>query len=125
MKSQHELIVEYVEQNGSICPARLSDRQRQFKGGFIGSEAGKRCRELRGKIQGKWCNPYGKQMLDSHKEGKFEVFYPLGHLPEAIVMFRKTSQIFPDTCCYSKKAFGFCARDCETLKKEPAKGVLF
>ena len=61
MLTQHELVIEYVKEFGSITPAKMSGKT--YKGGFFGSETSKRCRELR---------KAGK--LNSHKVGKFEVF---------------------------------------------------
>lgn len=73
--TQHELIIEYIRLKGYIIPAKLSDVERRFRGDFIGSQADKRCREMRKQIQGEWKNPYGRKMLDSEKEGKFEKFF--------------------------------------------------
>lgn len=75
--TQHELIIKYIEAKGYIEPARLSDIDRRLLGDFIGSEAGKRCREMVGMIQGKWKNPFGRQMLTRKPEGKFMRFYLL------------------------------------------------
>lgn len=60
--SQKELILAYVDQFGSILPAKISGIV--FKGQMLGSESSKRCRELR--AEGK---------LISKQEGKFEKFY--------------------------------------------------
>lgn len=64
--SQKEIILAYVKLRGSITPAKLSDEDRALFGHnmFLGSETGKRCRELR--ADGK---------LSSVKVGKFEQFY--------------------------------------------------
>lgn len=60
-KTQHELILDYVKEYGSIIPAKMSGMI--YKGIMFGSESSKRCRELR--TQG---------ILISHKKGKFEEF---------------------------------------------------
>lgn len=63
--TQHSLILKYIEQFGSITPARLSDRDRGFiSGEFIGSQADKRCREL-----------WAKGVLERVNDGKFKKFY--------------------------------------------------
>lgn len=61
--TQHKIITEYVREHGSITPAKLNDSLRAYRGEWIGSQADKRCRELR-----------EKGILISHKEGKYEVF---------------------------------------------------
>ncbi len=62
--TQHALIIEYIKLRGSICPAKLSDDDKRMPNGeWLGSETGKRCRELR--AQGK---------LTAYKDGKYEVF---------------------------------------------------
>lgn len=71
--TQHELVVKFVQHYGSILPAKMGGQI--FMGQMFGSETSKRCRELRNQIQGMWKNPYGRQILDSVKEGKFEKFF--------------------------------------------------
>ena len=44
MKTQHELIVEYVKEFGSIVPAKMGGKF--YQGVMLGSELPKRCREL-------------------------------------------------------------------------------
>ena len=44
--TQHELIIEYIRENGYIIPAKM-DGKRAFRGEYIGSQADKRCREMR------------------------------------------------------------------------------
>lgn len=61
MKTQKELVIEYVKTFGEIVPAKIGGKQ--WNGGFFGSETSKRCRELR----------HTGELL-SHKEGKFEVY---------------------------------------------------
>lgn len=45
--TQKELIMDYVRKNGSIRPSHLTDSDRVSPNGFIGSEAKRRCCELR------------------------------------------------------------------------------
>lgn len=66
--TQPELIIEYINQNGSITPAKLNDKDRRVfidsvEYGWLGSQTDKRCRELR-----------AKGVLFSEKDGKYEVF---------------------------------------------------
>lgn len=61
MKTQKELILDYVKTFGEIIPAKIGGKP--WNGGFFGSETSKRCRELR-----------QAGMLTSYKEGKFEVY---------------------------------------------------
>jgi hypothetical protein len=67
--TQKELIIHYVEANGSITPAKMGGKL--YLGQMFGSETSKRCRELR---------KAGK--LISHGEGKFEVFGLAARIPE-------------------------------------------
>lgn len=60
--TQHQLIIEYIKEHGSILPAK--DHGFAYKQGFLGSELSKRCRELR-----------KKGILYSIRDGKFERFY--------------------------------------------------
>jgi hypothetical protein len=60
--TQKELIIEYIKENGSILPAKMSGEV--YKGTMFGSETSKRCRELR---------KLGK--IESKQDGKFERFY--------------------------------------------------
>lgn len=83
--TQHQLIIEYIKLNGEILPAKMAGAI--FMGTMFGSETSKRCRELRSMVKGKWENPYGKQMLDSRKEGRFEVFYLYGG-PDPVEWFK-------------------------------------
>lgn len=69
--TQHALIIEYIKLKGSIVPACLNDHDRQLRGDWIGSEAGKRCRELR-----------KKGVLVGLKEGRFERFYLKEEAPQ-------------------------------------------
>lgn len=64
--SQKDIIMDYVRIRGSITPATMSDADKAYFGRemFLGSETGKRCRELR--AEGK---------LQSMTTGKFETFY--------------------------------------------------
>ena len=59
--TQKELVVSYVKEFGSILPAKIAGST--YKGYMFGSETSKRCRELR-----------KDGVLQSHLEGKFEVF---------------------------------------------------
>ena len=59
--TQKQLILEWVKENGSILPAKMSGRI--YKDQMFGSESSKRCRELR--MEGK---------LMSEPDGRFERF---------------------------------------------------
>ncbi len=76
--TQHQMVMEWVRLNGEILPAKMAGVV--FMGQMFGSETSKRCRELRNPIQGVWKNPYGRKMLDSRKEGRFESFYAVNQL---------------------------------------------
>jgi len=60
--TQHQLIKEWILENGSILPAKMSGQI--YKETMFGSEISKRCRELR-----------KKGILMSVKDGKFERFF--------------------------------------------------
>lgn len=60
--TQKELIIKYIQEHGSILPAKLGGEL--YLGIMFGSETTKRCRELR-----------AKNVLHSRPEGKFERFY--------------------------------------------------
>ena len=60
-QTQKQLILEYLEEHGSILPAKIGGTV--YKGVMFGSETSKRCRELR-----------KSGHLLSHKNGKFEVY---------------------------------------------------
>lgn len=61
--TQHALVLKYIQQYGSILPAKMAGFK--YLDGMFGSEAPKRCRELR-----------AKGVLISKEDGKFERFYP-------------------------------------------------
>jgi len=61
-KTQKEAVMEYVEFNGSIVPAKMIGKT--WNGLFFGTEITRRCRELR-------QSGYFK----SAREGKFEKFF--------------------------------------------------
>ena len=60
--TQKNLIEEYLEEFGSILPAKMAGKI--YCGMMFGSETSKRCREMR-----------ADKMLKSEGEGKFERFY--------------------------------------------------
>ena len=62
MKTQYQIIKDWIAQNGSILPAQMSGVI--FEGAMFGSECSKRCRELR-----------KMGLLRSEREGRFERFY--------------------------------------------------
>lgn len=64
MKTQYQIIKDWIAQHGSILPAKMSGTI--FEDTMFGSEVSKRCRELR-----------KMGLLRSEKEGKFERFYPV------------------------------------------------
>lgn len=69
--TQHELIIKYCKEFGGIIPAKMGGRE--YRGGYFGSQIDKRCRELYNpKDPG---NPYGKQILDRKREGKFVEYF--------------------------------------------------
>lgn len=96
--TQKQLILEYVKEYGTITPATLNNRL--FKGQWIGSQADRRCRELR-----------ADNKLLSRGEGKFEVFYlPNTEHPPLIREINK--------CCSGFPFFQIHNQDCITLKKQ-------
>jgi len=62
MKTQYQIIKDWITQNGSILPAKMSGVI--FEDTMFGSETSKRCRELR-----------KMGLLRSEQEGRFERFY--------------------------------------------------
>lgn len=60
--TQHQLIIEYLKEFNRIKPAKLGGTI--YLGHMFGSDTPKRCRELR-----------KKGILDSIREGRFEVFF--------------------------------------------------
>jgi hypothetical protein len=60
--TQHALILAYIEEFGSVTPAKMYGEV--YKGQMCGSEFSRRCRELR-----------KRGILESKREGKFEIFY--------------------------------------------------
>lgn len=106
--TQHELIIKYIEAKGCIIPAKLNDNDRRFMNDWIGSQADKRCREMRGMIQGEWKNPYKKQMLNSEPDGKFTRFFLIA--PVASNPAPERAYTRPDHTCYS---------DCEKNDHKP------
>ncbi len=94
--TQPELIKEYIRHKGSICPAKLNDKDRAMNKGWIGSEAGRVCRKLR--EQG---------YLESQTENRFEVFYFKGEMPKQ----------YKNECCYSFGAFKTHDPKCPQLEK--------
>lgn len=60
--TQHDLILEFIKQKGSILPAKMGGYQ--FMGEMFGSETNRRARELR-----------KRGILRSEKEGRFERFF--------------------------------------------------
>lgn len=87
--TQKQLIIEYIKEHGSIVPAK--EHGFPFKGGFLGSESSKRCRELR-----------KDGILRSERDGKFERFY------------LSLNKDFCVNCHY----FMNHAKDCESLVRE-------
>lgn len=59
--TQKELILKWIEEHGSITPAKMSGTV--YYETMFGSETSKRCREMR-----------AKGSLESRQEGKFEVY---------------------------------------------------
>ena len=65
-KTQKEAVMEYVDFNGSIIPAKMIGKT--WNGLFFGTEITRRCRELR-----------QSGFFKSEREGKFEKFFKAGH----------------------------------------------
>lgn len=59
--TQKELILKWIEEHGSITPAKMSGTV--YYETIFGSETSKRCREMR-----------ARGSLESYQEGKFEVY---------------------------------------------------
>lgn len=62
MKTQYQIIKDWITQHGSILPAKMAGVV--FEETMFGSECSKRCRELR-----------KMGLLESKQEGRFERFY--------------------------------------------------
>jgi hypothetical protein len=69
--TQHELIIEYCKEFGSIIPAKMGGKE--YRGGYFGSQVDKRCRELYSSDDP--GNPYREQILDRKREGKFTKYF--------------------------------------------------
>jgi hypothetical protein len=65
--TQKEIIIKYIEANGSIIPAKCANKE--WNGYWMGAELSKRCRELR-KIG----------TIISEPDGKYEKFYFPGQI---------------------------------------------
>ncbi len=74
--TQHKLIIRYIDEYGSILPAKMAGAV--YKGKMFGSETSARCRELR-QYTLPSVQKYPK--LDSVSEGRFERFYFAGMEP--------------------------------------------
>lgn len=97
--TQKDLIEEYLEEFGSILPAKMAGKI--YCGMMFGSETSKRCREMR-----------ADKMLRSEGEGKFERFY-LNTAQESTHTALKSTQ--PDHTladCPSYQAFKVMCPDC-------------
>jgi len=79
--TQKELILAYVDMNGSILPAKMAGQL--FGGIMFGSETSKRCRELRKE---------GKLLSESY--GKFEKFYKEKNPQEASLLRKVGKAVF-------------------------------
>ncbi len=98
--TQHEAIIEFCKEFGSILPAKQHGFE--YKGTFLGSELSKRARELR-----------KKGVLRSEKDGKFERFYLVDN---HFTIENKTVVNGFSPCCYSSYKFGTHDPNCQTLK---------
>ena len=81
--TQYDLIINWIKDNGSILPAKMSGRVYQKT--MFGSESSKRCRELR-----------KMGILRSEREGKFERFYlyqPQVYKPEYLLSLKQPKLI--------------------------------
>lgn len=65
MKTQKEIVMDYVNQHGSIVPARMGGKI--TTSGFFGSEVSRVCRKLR--EEGKLTSP------SKRVNGKFKIFF--------------------------------------------------
>lgn len=72
--TQQEIIIQYCKEFGSIIPAKKGGSE--YRGHWIGSQVDKRCRELYNPRDP--GNPYGKQILDRVREGKFTKYFLKG-----------------------------------------------
>jgi len=104
--TQKELILKYIEEFGSITPARMGERA--YKGEWFGSETSKRCREMR-----------AEGILRSEPDGKFEKFYLTGKHD-----FSKLKPIIQALCCTSFQIFKTHDRNCKVLIKPVEKKEL-
>ena len=99
--TQHELLIEYIREHGSITPATLKDSQRAYKGGYIGSEAIRRAQELEPHTK---PNLLKYPRLYKHRNGKFTTF---------TLTPKITAYTIGEVCCYSHSRFGVHSTDCQ------------
>ena len=66
--TQHELVLAWIKEHGSILPAKMSGIV--YLGEMFGSETSKRCRELRkkGKLRGEKDGRFERFFLEEQKE---------------------------------------------------------
>lgn len=99
--TQKQLIKEYLNEFGSILPAKIAGVV--YKGTMFGSETSKRCREMRASGE-----------LRSEGDGKFERFYLLGKKPLKEFIFKTTATT--SYCCFWNGKNGLHSSNCQTLK---------
>lgn len=116
--TQKDLIKTYIEEFGSILPAKMYGKV--YKGEMFGSETSKRCREMR-----------KSGLLRSEEEGKFERFYLAGAsyngntaTPQMVNRSLSPLASDKDMCngdykCYHYRTFKYCS--CQTVTKEQVK----
>lgn len=112
--TQKELVLEYIKEYGQIIPAKQHGVS--YKGGFLGSELSRRCRELR--AEGK---------LLSRGEGKFEVYFLPYPVEKTSYEPKRMSQPYiyraPERCCevvqycYEKNLPITHSKGCKTQKQ--------
>lgn len=87
LNSQHKLVLAWVDEHGSILPAKIAGVE--YQGEMFGSETSKRCRELR-----------QYNYLRSERDGRFERFFRINKLeplePRMTTYVIKYLQVKPD-----------------------------
>lgn len=96
--TQHQLIIAYIEEYGSMLPAKLYGEI--YRGVMFGSETSKRCRELRA-----YTLPSVKKYprLESDGEGKFERFWLATNSPRAKVIVPEVLKRFENIPVFREK----------------------
>lgn len=80
--TQHELIIEYINEHGYIIPAQLGGKS--YLGYTFGSETSKRCREIEKPVEQRPENLRKYPKLERRPWKKFKVYYFPGKVPSQL-----------------------------------------